>query len=94
MAQDRVACGGWPEPSPWIPADYPAWIEDEAKIQEEHRTDCPEESQKEYAKLLREAAQELREAGVTPLPLPWEAISYKTEAEGRALLKAIQQGNG
>ncbi len=92
MAQDRVACGRWREPSPWTPADYLAWVEDEAKIHEERCADHPEEDQKEYASLLREVAKELREAGVAPIPLPWEAINCKTEAEGRAFLKAIQAG--
>ena len=92
MAQDRVACGGWPEPSPWTPEDYLAWIEDEAKTQEKQCMDSAEESQKEYTKLLRQAARELRDVGVTPIPLPWEAIHFDSEAEGLAFIKALRSG--
>lgn len=90
MAQNRVASGGWPEPSPWTAEDYLAWIEDEAKAQEAQCDESSEDSQVEYAKHLRQAAQELRSIGVIPVPLPWEAIHFKTEAEGHAFLKPLQ----
>ncbi len=90
MAQERVASGGWSEPISWTPENYLAWIEDEARIQEDRCGISPENAQTQYARHLRQAAEELRTIGVTPASLPWEAIHCATEAEGRAFLNALQ----
>jgi len=70
---ERAANGGWSPPA--TPADYLAWIEDEARSQEEQAADHPDErADRLYLALaLRTVATHLRCLGVQPSRLPWEA---------------------
>lgn len=74
MALGRHACGAWTTPAPVTPADFLAWIEDEAALQEEQAADHPGEYDDRFAEalILRSLACHLRCLGVTPSPLPWE----------------------
>jgi len=61
---ERAACGGWAEPK--TPADFLAWIEDEVTFQEVYG------NRPAYVERLKEAAERLRELGITPAALPWQ----------------------
>ena len=71
MAEERAAHGAWPPPM--TVADYLAWIEDEATLQEEQAADHPLERGDRIADALalRAVACHLRCLGVRPSRLPW-----------------------
>jgi hypothetical protein len=73
MARERAACGNWPRPHT-IP-DFLMWLEDEASIQEQQIADHPEEAGERmpYVQALRGLAEELRQLGFEPAPVPWTA---------------------
>jgi hypothetical protein len=71
--QARAADGNWPAPT--TTADYLAWIEHEARGQEEQAADQPEARGERIRMALawRAVACHLRCLGVRPSRLPWEA---------------------
>ncbi len=72
MAEERAAHGEWP--APMTVADYLAWIEDEATIQEEQAADHSQERGDRIADALalQAVACHLRCLGVRPSRLPWK----------------------
>ena len=73
LAEERAANGDWP--APVTVADYLAWIEDEATIQEEQAADHSQERGDRIADALalQAVACHLRCLGVRPSRLPWQA---------------------
>ena len=71
MARERAACGHWP--APHTIQDYLMWLEDEASIQEQQSAGHPKEAAERasYTRALRGLAEELRELGFEPAPVPW-----------------------
>jgi hypothetical protein len=75
----RANCNGLVENGklhmPDSPADYSAWIEDEAEIQEAFLEDDVRQEERSrrgaYVRELRDLSRALRDAGIEPSPLPW-----------------------
>lgn len=66
MANDRAACGNFLPPT--TPASFLYWFEDEAEIQEAQAATYPDEAEQrlQYAAILRDVAERLRDLGYEP----------------------------
>lgn len=70
--RERAVCGSWPDPK--TPADFLAWIEDEAAFQETYG------SRPAYVQRLQEVAERLHDLGITPAPMPWQGENKYAQA--------------